>query len=215
MSKRTEYPFVDLYKGGAHNGLCAYIATEVTDPPSEYKRIVDLVDRIGTSTTTLNPDRRGLLYAYGVLEPSNEEAPMPRLRVPDTPVVAWIRHAQAVAPDGIDVADLLQYRGRARLISWFINDADPDEWYSISAVGRESPLSDQTMRKHKETLVESGIVEKSERQRGRQTYAGYRINSNSPLATVLIDINRVATAHRKAYVNEQLPLDDKLYPPTD
>jgi hypothetical protein len=208
-------PLVDLYKGDANNGLCAYIASEVTDPPSEYGRVGEWADRVGTSPTTFEPAKRRPLYAYGVLEPSSEEATMPRLRVPDTPTVAWIRHAQAVAPDKVDVTELLQYTGRTKLIIWFINDADPNEWYSISAVARESPVSDQTMRKHKDVLVDAGIIEKKEQQRGSQTYEGYGLNSQSPLAAALIGINNAAVAHRKAYVNDQLPLDDDRYPPAD
>jgi len=215
MSKPTQYPLVDLYKGRANNGLCTYIARELEDAPSEYGRVGDWADRVGTSATTFEPAKRRPLYAYGVLEPSSEDATMPRLRVPDTPTVAWIRHAQAVAPDGIDVAELLQYTGRTKLILWFLDGADPEEWYSISAVARESPLSDQTMRKHKETLVESGVVEKGDQQRGRQTYAGYRLNNDSPLANALVGINETASAHRKAYVTETLPLADKWYPSTD
>lgn len=215
MSNPTQFPLVDLYKGRANNGLCAYIAHNVTEPPTPYERVGEWADRVGASSTTFEPDKRRPLYAYGVLEPSDDQAVMTRLRVPDTPVVAWIRHAQRVAPEGVDVADLLQYTGRTRLIIWFINAADPDEYYSIGGVDRQSPLSDQTMRTHKETLVDAGIIEKQEQQRGRQTYAGYGLNSHSPLAAALIGINEAAAEHRKAFVNEQLPLADHWYPQTD
>lgn len=203
-----ELPVVTLFRGKSFNGLTRKVLN-TPSVPSDWFRVKTLRDELDVSPTTFG-NVRDQAIAYGLLEPSDPDAKMPRYRIPDSPTVQLLRsfHQEYDPSDDPDVADkidevnlpdLMEMNGQARLIGWFLAASNRDEQYSITKMGDVAPVSHTTVREHIDTLVAYGIVTTDEESRGSQTYTTYQFNPKSTVAAVLYDCNETVANQRQKY----------------
>lgn len=206
-----ELPVVTLFRGKTFNGLTCYLIREVEKVPTEWTRANALGDDVGFSTTAFQRKREQAI-CYGLLEreQSEENASMPRIRIPTSPTVTLLRsfhmeydpNGDPDVADDIDevfLPDLMEPNGRARLIGWFLAAADHDEQYSISGMDDASPVGHTTVRDHIKRLSAYGIVTEHEASRGSMTYTTYQFNTESAVAAVLYELNENVAACREHY----------------
>lgn len=208
-----QIPVVTLFRGKTFNHLTSHITNLNTEPPTEWFRTDDLLEQIDVSRTAFQNNQRQVA-AYGLLERSKdpEEAPMPRYRIPDSPVVELLRSFDkgydptddADVSDGIkevSLPDLMESNGRARLIGWLLFYSDPTELYSKSGLAEVAPVGHTTVRGHIDTITNHGIVITEGTFNDSQTYTEYRFNQQSHVADILYLLNEAVIAHAMTYKN--------------
>jgi hypothetical protein len=216
-----EYAIVELFRGKTFANVCRY-AIAAESVPTPWLRLREIRDRAGVSSTAFD-DAQDKLRAYGLIERSSDptESAMPRARIPASPPVELLRQyhrdQRAVLedrdlPDGVSIGDavvsvpdLMEPTGRAKLVAWYLTQS-PDDRFSLSKLGRESPVIKSTARDHLPYLVDRGIVTAHERQQGSMRYEEYAINPDHPVVPFLRGLNE-ATVQYNASVETD---DDEL-----
>lgn len=207
-----ELPVVMAFRGKTMNGLTRRVIA-ADDVPTAWVRAKQLRADLDLSTTGFNRNRDQAI-SFGLIEPSDPDAKMPRYRIPDTDPVRLLRSfhdeydpsrddAVAAEIDSVVLPDLMELNGRAKLIGWFLGGADPDEQYSISQMGDVASVGHTTVRNHIQSLADYGIVTTDEAARGSMTYTVYQFNPDSSIVTMLYTLNEAIADHRADHFNNQ------------
>lgn len=93
------------------------------------------------------------LCSYEVLNIEDESANIPHYTPGDTRVMNLLNSWK-----GYPLADLFGAKGRQRLVAFFLSDADPEKAYSKNQLSNYSGAKNQTVSKHIDELVDSGLV---------------------------------------------------------
>jgi hypothetical protein len=156
-------------------------STQPAEAGDEYYTQRAIAEDIERSAESLRQHLEPMV-AFGVLDVSSEDAHFKRYTPSESPVL------DALATwDGPSLTDLLATTARQKLLTFFLDQSDSDEFYSMAAIDRESPVSYQGVRNNIDVFVDIGLLETEETGRGTQ----YSLDTDSDLAAFCYELNQL------------------------
>jgi DNA-binding transcriptional ArsR family regulator len=177
MSKQT-LPVIQLFDSKSSRQLLRFAINHIDD--DERYRTGEIAESAGVSRESVRTHMDRLI-AFGVFETENPDANIPYHTVADSAVMDLIG-----SWDGYPLLDLFEYSGSLSIVEFFLTRADPEESYSKwSLYSKHDVAKDQTLSKHLPTVVESGLIETVEGERGKK----YTLDEDSEMYTLLYELN--------------------------
>jgi predicted transcriptional regulator len=180
-------PVIELFRSNTRRKLIEFALTEMDDQQVQTRELIEGTDLSRKSVTSqLHGERagNGPLILFGVLDPNHDP-------IEDDPNIAFFTLAdtpvtQLLAEwDGYPLVELFGTSGAQKLVRFFIMEADPDEYYSVTDLREQDSLGYEAATNYIEWLVEAGLAETTETARTTK----YRVDTDSELYTFLRRLN--------------------------
>lgn len=186
-------PVIDLYEARRRRDLIEYFLDQndgewltKQDILNDIDGLVSdtLEDHLGVYADYSKEQWDGPLYRYGIVDVKGKGTNYPRYRRGDSNVVrallSW-RHEEG----GYPITELLGSKAKQKLVSFYLEQADPDEQYTRSELAEETTANYSTIADHIGVLVEARLVEKI----GEGYGEGYQFNGEAPIVEFLRTLN--------------------------
>ena len=185
----TMPPVIDVFRGASRRTLIEYALSEMEDT---YVRTGEIEVDVDIARKTLTnqlygrdtADSIGPLVLFGIVDPKHdpteEEPNIPYYTLADTPVVDLLQ-----SWDGYPLLELFDTSGAQKLVTFFLTEADPATFYSVTQLRQQESLGYDAASKYIDRLVDSGLVTTKDTARTTK----YRVDTNSEIYAYLRELN--------------------------
>jgi len=180
-------PVIELFRSNTRRALIEFALTEMADESMQTRELIDGIDFSRKSVTAQLHGKQagnGPLVLFGILDPNHDP-------IEDDPNITFFTLAdtsvtQLVADwDGYPLTELFSTSGAQKLVRFFIMDANPDEYYSVTQLRSRDNLGYEAATNYIDWLVDAGLVETTETARATK----YRVDTDSELYIFLRRLN--------------------------
>ncbi len=147
--------------------------------PNEWFRKADLTDEIDASGESIRMNLSELLK-FGIIEVRDDAARIKHYQLASTPPVEEIQRVGEIEL----FCELFAFTARQELVTFFLDQCEPDEWFTRYKLNEELGINYETLKKHLPVLVELGLLETQDGSRSTE----YRL-SDGPVAVILYRVN--------------------------
>lgn len=147
--------------------------------PDEWFRKADLTEEIDASGESIRMNL-GELLKFGIITVRDDTARIKHYQLADSDPVALIEETV----DMELLCELFAFTARQELVSFFIDQTEPDEWFTRYKLNDELGINYETLKKHLPVLVELGLLETQDGSRSTE----YQLR-DGPVAVILYELN--------------------------
>lgn len=162
---RFPLPLIEVWATPTRRSIIAYLVQaahddEAADRERQWHTLHDMMDETGTSRESLRTELSAgnqmlLLHETGLVTVRNADANIRHYRLAATPPAQLLVDNHTIIPV---LNDLLQHTASQKLVTFFLDDADPEESYSEYALHQATGIGYTTLQKHLPTLVAHNLV---------------------------------------------------------